>query len=103
MGAVHAELFIIGFLSLVALSSWIMRLESDGDKTAAAIRQIASALDYRRVLSPRPFNRARPLDKARSGSFIFSRYGPPTLISGVGRFPPGSNSNIKKNQQKRDV
>lgn len=47
MGTVHVELFIIGFLFIVSLGSWIIRLELNGDRTAAIIRQIATALIYR--------------------------------------------------------
>lgn len=46
-GTVHVDMFIIGFLFIVSLSSWIIRLELNGDQTAAMVRQVASALVYR--------------------------------------------------------
>lgn len=46
LGAVQADLFIISFLYIAALSLWIIRLELGGDRIARLIRDIASALVY---------------------------------------------------------
>ena len=47
LGAVRVDLFIIGAFYIVALSSWIIRLELDGDRGARIVRGIASALIYK--------------------------------------------------------